>query len=59
MPLDDETDEYSGLKNSRSTVVAGERQVPASDIEMQGLPNVSRGIKVRSDVAVKWTGGGR
>ena len=59
VPLDDETDEYSGLKSSRSTVVAGERQVPASDIEMQGLPNASRGINVRSDVAVKWTGGGR
>ena len=55
VPISDKTQPYSGVTESYATHIAGKRDRSPEDIEMQETSRSGGGIKVRSDVAVKWT----
>ena len=55
VPISDKSQTYSGVAaDSYATYIAGRRDRSSEDIEMQNASEPSGGIKVRSDVAVKW-----
>lgn len=58
VPISDNAQPYSGGSESYATHIAGNRDISPEDIEMQNPSQSGGGIKVRSDVAVKWTADG-
>ena len=58
VPISDTTQPYSGTTESYATHIASKRDISPEDIEMQNSSQSGGGIKVRSDVAVKWTADG-